>query len=115
MKRPPRNSVQPSRFQEPLVGTNGEKLLMTTSPVTSGTTVTTSSGASAPTVKMVCTRAVLRMPRCWTFHTARTMIMPTMNTALTRRTSPSFRKPRLAMVHCHVLIVESGAKKMDSK
>ncbi len=62
MKKAPRNAVQPSRFHEPLTGTNGEKLLITTSPVISGMTVRRSNGVIAPIVSTIWTRAVRRMP-----------------------------------------------------
>ena len=58
----PRKRVQPSLSQEPLMGTNGEKLLITTLPWKIGTMATSRSGSKAPTVSSVWILAVRRMP-----------------------------------------------------
>ena len=115
MNRPPRNSVQPEMFQWPLMGTKGEKFFITTSPVKIGMMLTISSGASVPTVRIVWTRAVRRMPRCWMFQTTSMMTAPMKNVALIRSVSPDFRKSRLTRVTAHVLILAVGAKKIESR
>ena len=96
-------------------GVKGEKLLISTSPVISGMMQTAKSGISVPMVMTVWMRAVCKMPRCWTAKMTSRMTSPRKNVPLMRSVKSSLRNPRSAKVTDQVLILASGAKKIDSR
>jgi hypothetical protein len=98
-----------------LIGSNGRKLRVATSPVSSGTTPTTNSGISTASPTTVCTRAARRMPWCCSAKTSSSSAAAIRNWALNRSASPSFSAPRSTSCTDQVLIAASAGNSAVSR
>ena len=115
MKKAPRNDFQPSRSHEPLTGAKGEKLLITTSPVISGTIVSTSKRRHRADredrldARGAQDAVVLDVPHGEHDDGADD------EHGVDAQRQPVLQEVEIGKRHCHVLMVASAAKKTDSR